>query len=356
MKNFTFMALSAIFFASCARVPVPAHTSDSITEFKNRADAGDTAFCRVSATVVSIADYDNGRFYLYDGEDYLKVYGMRGFRQEGIEVGDAVTLLARPHIYHGETEACDAACVSVRRGSCPGFASDVADVSWPELPETSVGDGCVFIHHPSSSGGRNYSVYYDTLARIARWVAYPLYLSDLTDGMRTDAYAYDPLIPRGSQASIGNKSFTSGSGGSFVRGHLVPSADRLGLRDNLDVFMACNIVPENSGLNSGAWASLEAYCRELAVHCDTLYVVAGTDTRESADYVRDNAGHRVRVPAALFKAVVVFSEKNGYSGFGLYFPNKKGNPSKISPDMFMSISELEDKLGKNGYLYKNISL
>ena len=325
----------------------------SISQFKKKA-AGDSSFYRISGRVESVYDVAAGRFYISDGTDFLRVYGMEDFPSSGIDAGDCVELLARPGFFKGETEAVDAVCLSVTEGPCRGFRTDCTDAPWPELPRTYKNDGCIFIHHPSSDGGRNYSVYYDTSAHLARWVAYPLCSSDLVEGERTDAYAFDPLVDYAVQASIGNKSYARGNGGAFIRGHLVPSADRSGLRENLEVFMAGNIIPENSGLNSGLWASLEDYCRKLTEKYDTLYIVAGTDSRGSSVYVKDNDGKRITVPGALFKAVLAYSREGGYEGFGVYVPNEAGNRGKFSPDMMLTIEELETKLGKNDYLYTNI--
>ena len=45
-----------------------------ISQFKNKA-AGDSSFYRISGRVESVYDVTEGRFYISDGTDFLRVYG-----------------------------------------------------------------------------------------------------------------------------------------------------------------------------------------------------------------------------------------------------------------------------------------
>lgn len=70
---------------------------------------------------------------------------------------------------------------------------------------------------------RNYSLCFDKSKKAALWVAYPIHAAYMRTGKRTDAWAFDPIIPEDVQANCIERSYR----GSYDRGHQIASADRL---------------------------------------------------------------------------------------------------------------------------------
>ena len=69
----------------------------------------------------------------------------------------------------------------------------------PDLSDMQEEDTFAYISHMTSLNGkrvRNYSFWYDTQNRLAYWVAYPLYDDIIKFGNRTDAWQYDPKVPK----------------------------------------------------------------------------------------------------------------------------------------------------------------
>lgn len=72
--------------------------------------------------------------------------------------------------------------------------------SWAELPDQSVGveNSKIVTHYTTidSVCVRNYTMLYDTVSMMARWVAYPLHVSYLGTSSRSDKWVTDPQIDR----------------------------------------------------------------------------------------------------------------------------------------------------------------
>jgi endonuclease G len=95
----------------------------------------------------------------------------------------------------------------------------------------------------------------------------------------------------------------------FDRGHLCPSDDRDSTAaENQTTFILTNIVPQAPTHNRQSWRLLEEYARKLVDQGNELYIITGT---AGAGGEGDNgtassiATGRVRVPAALWKVIVV---------------------------------------------------
>ena len=114
------------------------------------------------------------------------------------------------------------------------------------------------------------------------------------------AFQPDPALPNG-WYQVKPSDYTNSG---YDRGHLVPSADRTATEQaNEAVFWMTNIVPQAPDNNQGPWVQLEEYCRDLARSGRELYIVSGVSGTQ--DVLPTG---KVRVPARLWKVVVVLSE------------------------------------------------
>jgi len=224
--------------------------------------------------------------------------------------------------------------------------------NWLELPATKEGDGLYFITHSANIGGkkcRNYSFYWDPSALVAHWVAYPLNRGLISTGSRTDLWDLNPKVPRQYQPIL----LRGYSGGSFQRGHQLPSADRYSYEANVQTFYGTNITPQRGALNENIWSTLESTVRDWSKKLDTLYVVTGCVIEGSTEYVNDNEGKRVTVPTGYYKALLGYKENasiggstKGFVGVAFYFEHRGySNDYTTMMQQSMTISALEKKVG-----------
>ena len=190
---------------------------------------------------------------------------------------------------------------------------------------------------------RNYSFLWDRENLVAHWVAYPLNRGLRGTGSRTDAWGYDPKVPRDEQPEL-----FSGFDGGYQRGHQLPSADRYG-GNNVSTFYFTNMTPQLGSLNTKAWENLEGRVRELSYTSDTLYVVTGCVLEGSTDKAYDNSGKAVTVPSGYFKALLWYNGGSTYS-FGKWtaaaiYCEHRSYGSSLGTDVLMSIDELEEITG-----------
>lgn len=256
----------------------------------------------------------------------------------------------------------DYTCTLVQKpaSSVPGPDPDPEEPSenpgWMELPAFSVSDGYRFVTHDMSIGGRgsrSYSLFWDDENLVAHWVAYPLNSWTIGSGSRTDEWAYDPAVPKQYQPRL-NKGF---SGGSYDRGHQIPSADRLEYNANVQTFYFTNMTPQlGSRFNQSIWANLENKVRSIAKSADTLYVVTGCVVKGSTKKAYDNDGVAVTVPTAYFKALLRYQKSGGTTGVGgysaaaYYLEHKSYSQSNVDDSMLMSIDELEKVTGMDFFV------
>ena len=184
--------------------------------------------------------------------------------------------------------------------------------AWVELPERKENANYQYVTHygPLSNNKtvRNYSICFDKTKKAALWVAYPIHNAYLTgSGKRTDAWAFDPIIPIAYQANCIDKSYR----GSYDRGHQLPSADRLATNElNAQTFYMSNMTPQLNRLNQDMWANLENKVRNNKCS-DTLYVVTGVYFDSNAT-TYDGAGNIVSLPSNYYK--VLLRTKSGSTG------------------------------------------
>ena len=223
--------------------------------------------------------------------------------------------------------------------------------SWIELPSLENTSDLYFFTHDMTIAGkktRNYSFALDPKARVSVWVAYPLNRGLISSGSRTNAWGFDPKVPRDCQATV-----TSAFRGYFERGHQLPSADRYNYDANVATFYGTNMTPQRGELNEIAWATLEGMVRNWSYKYDTLYVVTGCDIRGSRETVKDVEGKDVTIPDGYFKALLGY-KKNGltgptYNAIAFYFEHKEYDRERIM-SRSMTVDALEEKLGMDFFV------
>lgn len=225
------------------------------------------------------------------------------------------------------------------------YGADVTDCGWLELPETKADDGLEwFCHHFNINGKtkRNYSFYYSYDDYVSLWVAYPLNASLIGSGSRSDAWAYDPLIPDHLQINIVDG---TGTIPGYQRGHQLPSADRYSGNSNRQTFYSTNMTPQRGQFNENIWKGVEEIIRNWAPDSenDTLYVVTGCTLKGSTKKATDRSGHSVTVPTSYWKACLKRTA-SGWTACGIWLDHYT-SASYITRNDLFSIDELENKIG-----------
>lgn len=235
--------------------------------------------------------------------------------------------------------------------------SEPADLSgWMELPTFEAdGNHIYFSPHMLPSTGnrqRSFSVLYDTDNYLPLWVAYPLCKGNMYgSGSRVDDWGIlDPNIPADKQLYM-KYSYN----GSYDRGHMLPSASRLGSNDdNRQTFYPTNMTPQLSGLNQKKWATIEGQVRDWAEGCDTLYVVTGAVMQtvgggESVKYTycKSDSSKSVAIPNYYYKALLQLQIRGGvksYQAIALWVPHTPASGAATMDDA-ITIDRLEELTG-----------
>ncbi|MBO7300639.1 MAG: DNA/RNA non-specific endonuclease [Tidjanibacter sp.] len=225
---------------------------------------------------------------------------------------------------------------------------------WLELPTFETDDKrFYFSKHlmPSKNKReRSFSLFYDAQNYIPLWVAYPLCKDNIGgSGNRVDDWGiYDPNIPQSKQLYM-----RSSYAGSYDRGHMLPSASRLGSNeDNRQTFYPTNMTPQLSGLNQKKWASIEGQVRNWAESCDTLYVVTGAVLQTvgggeniSYTYCRSDNDKDVAIPNYYYKALLQYRKStNTYQALAIWVRHIPDTGNATMDDV-ITIDELENRLG-----------
>lgn len=222
---------------------------------------------------------------------------------------------------------------------------------WMEMPEIPAShDGYGVYTHDMTIGSthiRNYSFYWDYQNLVAWWVAYPLNSWLVGTGSRTDQWGLDPLLAEKYQPIL----YSGYKGGSYDRGHQLPSADRLHYSANVATFYFTNMTPQlGVGFNQNIWANFENRVRSWSNGSDTLYVVTGCVPGKGTAKATDNMGKSVTVPEGYFKAVLRYKANStfgfsDYAGCAVYLEHRNYSEKTVNKEMSMSIADLEKKLG-----------
>lgn len=231
-----------------------------------------------------------------------------------------------------------------------------ATPKWLELPAFTADNQEVYFskHMLPSSGNRerSFSVLYDTEIYHPYWVAYPLCKGNINgSGNRTNDWGImDPNIPNDKQLYM-----SSSYHGSYDRGHMLPSASRLGSdADNRQTFYPTNMSPQLSGLNQQKWAQIEGQVRGWGENCDTLYVVTGAVFRtvggnESVNTTscRSDSGKQVSIPNYYYKALLQrrgTGSSSSYQTLAIWVPHKAATGKATKSDL-ITIDRLEELTG-----------
>lgn len=183
------------------------------------------------------------------------------------------------------------------------------------------------------------------------WVAWHLDASDLGTTKRSGKFHSDTGLP--SSFYVVQDSDYAGSG--YDRGHLCPSADRTASLDtNRATFVFTNMHPQMHELNAGPWEKLESYERELARRGKSLFIVAGGmfDAEPKRIGKDANPAHRVAVPKASYKIVVVLEPQQGPDSvtsrtetIAVVMPNDRSTRDRDYTEYRTSIREIERATG-----------
>ena len=236
--------------------------------------------------------------------------------------------------------------VYITQAASKGSAPDINNAEWMELPSKNSLINTILVGHnlPDNDRIRNYSMLYDTINKIAYWVAYPMHSAYLGSASRTDDWQYAPAIKNQYQPQLFKGFGVSG----IDRGHQLPSADRtVNSAANRTTFYFSNMTAQNSTLNQGIWADLEARVRVWTKQCDTLYVVTGAMIRSAnnstIEHVKDNGGVSVAKPKYYYKAL---AKKMGNTYYTIAYKMDNMTPSSSTYSNYkLTISQLEKETG-----------
>ena len=138
---------------------------------------------------------------------------------------------------------------------------------------------------------------YNNSRGTANWVAWRTRARDLGESIPRSMFEPDPALPKGFRR-IGYYDY---SGSGYDRGHLLPSADRFGNREqNAETFYLSNIVPQAGDLNQFPWNDLESYARSLVRRGSELYTIAGVYGEQ------ERIKGKLTAPTNCWKVIVVF--------------------------------------------------
>jgi DNA/RNA endonuclease G (NUC1) len=208
-------------------------------------------------------------------------------------------------------------------------AGETVDLK-PEIPQLQNGRNEQIIYH------EGYTVSYNPDYKIANWVAYEL-TSEETSGKvkRSDKFVPDPMI--GEWATATNEDYAQSG---YDRGHLAPAGDmKWSDKAMRESFYFSNICPQDKGLNTGIWNSLEMQCRKWADRHDALLIVTGPVIKDS---LRRIGKHRVAIPDAFYK-VICIPNGDKPKGIGFLFENRAYKTNIRS--MAVSIDSVEKVSG-----------
>src|SRR4051812_21869219 len=115
---------------------------------------------------------------------------------------------------------------------------------------------------------------------------------------RTNDFRADPLVKQGMSDSVDY--WNSG----YDRGHMAASADFKWSKKALtESFYYSNIIPQNHGLNSGAWNRLEMKIREWAIENSEVIVVTGPVLKDNLPKIQQGS-FKVSIPEYIYKIVL----------------------------------------------------
>jgi len=209
-------------------------------------------------------------------------------------------------------------------------SAEEADMSKLEIPAM-----------PPSKQGQiiqrtGYTLAYDAQNKTPQWVAWELTKEETRGNEeRTNEFLPDPDV-------VGSQVVTYDySGSGYDRGHMAPAGDMKWSKQAMqESFYMSNICPQDHNLNTEDWNDLEMKCREWAHRYGKVYIVCGPIYKgKRNEYIGD---HRVKVPDAFFKAILIQSPKKTCA-LGFHFENEAGE--RPLSEYLMPIDRLERLTG-----------
>lgn len=119
----------------------------------------------------------------------------------------------------------------------------------------------------------NFTLAYDAKTRNPSWVLEHLTYQKLKGtAVRTKSkFKRDDEIPAIFRATLEDY-----KGSGFDRGHMASCRNHISSSKAMsDTFYLSNVSPQNPKFNSGIWAQLEQYVRDLTKTCKDVYVISG---------------------------------------------------------------------------------
>ena len=180
-----------------------------------------------------------------------------------------------------------------------------------------------------------YSLEYSEVHEQARWVAYLLTRSHLTeDDRRRPYFDQDPRVRTFSADWRNYKN------SGYDRGHLCPAGDRRFSESAYnETFYTSNVSPMRSDFNAGVWNRLEIQVRSWARRYDSLYVITGGVLRKGLNGIGYES---VSVPEAFYK-IVFRGDPSNPEAIAFLIPHQE--TSRPLEDFRVSIDRLEEETG-----------
>ena len=203
-----------------------------------------------------------------------------------------------------------AALISISAFGQNHSQSKALELGWMELPDFSEDESHFLVSHYTEEywgRQRNYSLYWDIEHQVASWLAYPMNQKLLGKGNRSGAWQYDSFLSTRKQPNL-RRTYQAGSAEGYIRGHLLPSSDRLSPEMNQQTFFYTNIVPQDPYLNDGLWKWLEDEAQRIALDADNAWIVTGCICSDPELWVTDYNGKRVSVPTHFYKIVLTLKD------------------------------------------------
>lgn len=205
--------------------------------------------------------------------------------------------------------------------SYPDAGSEV----WMELPAHADTD-CIIEYN-------GYTVSYDEAARIPAWVAYELTSEEANGTIGRSGKNFRP-DDKAKVVQADNYDYRSSG---WSRGHMAPAGDfKWDDGAMWDTFFYTNCCPQDEKMNNGSWHVLENKVRTWARQFGSVFVVTGPIVGQNQE--GKIGPHKITVPDAFFKALLVYKDES-YHGIAFVMFN---NPTKQGlSDSYLSINELE---------------
>jgi endonuclease G len=213
---------------------------------------------------------------------------------------------------------------------------DVSDLSRVEIPELLSQQPQQVISH------LGYTVSHNPDWNIPNWVAYSLTKEEVGgDIPRAKKFNPDPDVDG---VAVVTSDYTHSG---YDRGHMAPAADmKWSMKAMNDCFYMTNICPQDGGLNSGSWQTLEKACRRWAKQEGKVYVVCGP-VYKSTKPKKIGKEHEISVPDGFYK--VVLSMREGKEkAIGFYYENRSGKQEM--KHVATSVDEIETLTGINFFV------